>query len=195
MSVGSAIKEIERAMDKRIDRIASFRAIVTAVDGSRISIKRVGAATADTAYYASCSRFLLAVNDEVLCVMLGKQPVIVDRIGRAAAAVPTFTVQAAAGATASAASSTGNDSSGFIQLVPGGAGLATGIQLRMSFAVARPSTSFRVHLQAASSAARARPDVGPTGRATDKWDLTTDTILTGGSTYQWFYNIEQYSNT
>lgn len=106
---------------------------------------------------------------------------------------PTFTPLANAGATASATGSTGTDADGVIILVPNGAGLTTGAQLLITFGVTRPTGLFRVHLQAFSSAARARLDVGPTSRLTTSWTLTADTVLTAGSTYQWFYNVKQYA--
>lgn len=193
MSIESAIKEIERAMDKRIDQAASFRGIVTAVDGSRITIRRVGATTADSAYYASCSRFLLAVNDEVLCVMLGKQPVVIDVISRSAAATPTFTALTAAGSTAVTTSSAGDDTSGAIQLVPSGAGITTGAILDITWSVAKPSASYSCQLTPGSGAARTLGIVlGTNARSTTVWQIATSVALTSGSTYVWHYHVRQY---
>lgn len=94
MSASDAVSIIKRYVSQRIEAAAPFRAVVTAVSGSLITIRRVGTTSADTLAYASCPRFSLAVNDEVLCVMLGKQPVIIERIGRTATLASTgvFTV-------------------------------------------------------------------------------------------------------
>lgn len=193
--VAAAVERIERAIAARVQRVAPFRAVVTAVDGGLIELRRVGATAAEARKYASCSRFLLAVNDEVLVASLNGEPVVIDRINRAAAAAPTFAALAAAGSTASTSGSEGDDESGIIQLVPGGTGITTGSFLDVQFATARPSSKFDVQLTPASSAARtAGATVGPTGRSTSKFSLTTGTALTSGSTYQWFYRTRQYGN-
>lgn len=193
MSIESAIKEIERAMDKRIDQAASFRGIVTAVDGSRITIRRVGATTADSAYYASCSRFLLAINDEVLCVMLGKQPVVIDRIGRSAAAAPTPSVLTAAGTTAATSLNHGDDTSGLILLTPNGTGIATGTVVQLDFAVARPSTDYTVMLTRLDLIA-GNPDFRFTGQTTTRFRIYSAIALTAGSQYAIGYHVRQDGN-
>lgn len=105
---------------------------------------------------------------------------------------PTIAVTAAAGSTATA-TITGHDEAGLIQLIPGGTGIATGEQLIISFALARPSSNYVIILQAVSSAARTiGTAVGPATRATGSWRIRTDSVLTSGSTYQWFYRLGQY---
>lgn len=194
MSVEAGVRSILTAISRQIQDVAAFRATVTAVDGSLITIRREGAATANTEKYASCTRFVLAVGDVVLCVPLGSKPVVIDVIRRAAAATPTYTAQTGAGTTAVTTNSTGTDSIGFIQLVPGGAGIASGAQVVITYAVTRPNLTYHVDLQPLSSAARAASaSVGPTSRAVGSFTLTSDIALTSGSTYQWTYRIEHYA--
>ena len=104
----------------------------------------------------------------------------------------TIAVQAAAGATATATIN-GNDETGLITIVPGGAGIAAGTLAVVSFAVTRRSTNFSILLQENSSAARTMGAlVGPTSRSVTGWQLRTDSALTSGSTYQWFYVVKDY---
>jgi hypothetical protein len=194
MSVEAGVRSILTAIGKQIQDVAAFRATVTAVDGSLITIRREGATTANTEQYASCTRFVLAVNDVVLCIPLGSKPVVIDVIRRAAAATPTFTAQTGAGTTAVTTNSTGRDDTGFIELIPGGAGIASGSQVLIAFAVTRPNASYHVDMQALTSGARAAgSNVGPTSRAVGSWTLTSDIPLTSGTTYRWTYRIEHYA--
>lgn len=102
---------------------------------------------------------------------------------------PSIAVQTAAGSTATA-TITGNDEEGIIVLVPGGAGIATGVQVIVTFGLARPGANFRVNIQPFSAAARtAGATVGPTNRSSSGWSLTTGTALSSGSTYQWLYSV------
>lgn len=111
---------------------------------------------------------------------------------RATGAAATITANANAGATASLTGSSGNDRLGEIVLVPGGAGLAAGVQVTVTFAAAMTDATFIVHLSPHSSAARAaNAVVGTTGRSTTKFDIIADSALTGGSTYTWFYTVEE----
>lgn len=193
--VETAVDRMLRVVGRRIERIRPFRAIVTEVDGGLVKVRPVTADTAGTAQIPSLSRFLIAVGDEVLVANVNGDWVVIDRINRSAAAAPTFTALAAAGSTASTSGSEGTDEDGFIQLVPNGTGITTGLILEVDFAVDRPSTKYRINLTPASSAARtAGATVGPTSRLTTKFSLTTGTALTAGSTYQWFYALKQYGN-
>lgn len=105
---------------------------------------------------------------------------------------PTYTLLAPAGTTATA-SITGNDVAGMIEVVPGGTGITTGSFVQINFGAAYPGSSFSISVTPASSAARALGGVvGPTGRNATDFDLATNTALTSGSTYQWFYQIIYY---
>lgn len=191
--VDAALARIEALIRRHLRTVAPFRAVVTAVDGGLIEIRRAGATTADERPYASIARASIVVGDEVLCANLNGEPVVLDRINRVAAATPTFAAQAGAGSTASTASSFGSDEHGMIQLVPGGTGITTGAQVVVTFAAARPDANYEVRIQPLSSAARALGQiVGPTSRSTGGWTLTTATALTSGSTYQWGYKVEQF---
>lgn len=191
--IDASIAEIKRVIAKRINRVAPFRAIVTAVDGSMIAIRRIGATTAEGRKVASCSRFVLNVGDEVLVATLNGEPVVIDRIRRSTHTPPTFTKQTGAGTTGVTTGSVGNDMVGMIQLVPGGTGIASGAQVVIAFAEALPNTNYIIQVQPASSAARtAGASVGPTGRTTGQWTLTADSALASGSTFQWFYERRMY---
>lgn len=194
MSVEAGVRSILTAISRQIQDVAAFRATVTAVDGSLITIRREGAATANTEKYASCTRFVLAVGDVVLCVPVGSKPVVIDVIRRASAATPTYTAQTGAGTTAVTTNSTGRDDIGFIELVPNGAGIASGIQVLIAFAVTKPNTSYHVDLQPLTSGSRAvAASVGPTSRNVGNWSVTSDVALTAGTTYRWTYRIEHYA--
>lgn len=82
MSVAAAIQRLQQLIEDRITGVAAFRAIVTGVSGGLVTIRRLDATTADTKAYASVAGFDVAVDDEVLCIPLGGQPVIVGRILR-----------------------------------------------------------------------------------------------------------------
>ena len=105
---------------------------------------------------------------------------------------PSFSVNANAGDTATR-SIAGTDVAGIIQIIPGGAGITTGVQATLTFANAYPGSSYAVVLWPASAAARSfGTDFGPTSRGSTSFDLTAGTALTSGSTYQWFYLIVYY---
>lgn len=193
MSAEAVVDRLLRVVNRRISRVAPFRAIVTEVDGGLVKVRPVTATTAGTQQYPSLARFTLAVNDEVLIANVNGDWVVIDRIRRTAYAAPTFTALAAAGSTASTASSEGDDEAGMIQLVPGGTGITTGTFLEVDFNVDKPDEKYAVHIQPLSSAARTvGASVGPTSRLTTKFSLTTGTALTSGSTYQWLYTIRGY---
>ena len=192
MSIHAAITQLSKMLAQEINAVACFRATVTAVDGGLITVQRPGAATADTQQYVSLTRFLLAVGDEVLCVRLNGQPVVVDAIRRSVAATPTIAALTAAGSTATA-SVAGDDTNGSITVNPAGAGIATGSIVDLTFAVAKPSTSYSLHLTPASGAARTLGlVVGRSARATTKVTISTAVALTSGSSYVWDYSIRMY---
>lgn len=87
MSVSAAIAKLDAFVDRRVAEVAPFRATVTAIGSGLVQIQRQGAATAGTQSYARCVGFNLAVNDEVLCVNLSGQPVVIAKIQRAAPAL------------------------------------------------------------------------------------------------------------
>ncbi len=195
MSAGQAVTVITQAIDRAVMRASAFRATVTAVDGSLIQVQREGASTAGTENYASCTRFLLAVGDVVLCIPVGGKPVVIDVIRRAAAVTPTFAAQAAAGSTAATTGSAGDDTSGTIILLPSGTGITTGTILRITFAVARPSATFSISLTNASADARAMSlsaVVSVGAKTTAKFDIATASALTTGLDYRLDYHIRQY---
>lgn len=193
MSVEAAVRAVISAVDRKIVGVSAFRATVTAVDGSLVQIRREGATTGNDEQYASCTRFLLAVGDVVLCIPLGLKPVVIDVIRRSASATPTFTALTAAGSTAVATSSAGDDTSGAIQLVPSGAGITTGAILDITWAVAKPSSSYSCQLTPGSTAARTLGMfLGTNARSTTVWQIATNVALTSGSTYVWHYHVRQY---
>lgn len=117
---------------------------------------------------------------------------ILDNHLRTNTTVPTYTLLAAAGATATAAIA-GTDVAGLIEVVPGGAGITTGSFVQINFGASYPGSSYSVVITPASSSARALGGVvGPTSRSTTDFDLATATALTSGSTYQWFYQVIYY---
>lgn len=193
MSVEAAVRAVISAVDRKIAGVSAFRATVTAVDGSLVQIRREGATTGNDEQYASCTRFLLAVGDVVLCIPLGLKPVVIDVIRRSAAASPTFTALTAAGSTAVTTNSAGDDTSGVIQLAPSGAGIAAGSILDITWAVAKPSALYSCQLTPGSSAARTLGMVlGTNSRSTTVWQIATSVALTSGSTYTWHYHVRQY---
>lgn len=84
MSAERAVEKIIAAINKRIAGIAPFRAVVSSLSAGKVLIIRQGAATADTQAYARLAGFDLAVNDEVLCVNLSGQAIVLGKIQRAA---------------------------------------------------------------------------------------------------------------
>ena len=106
---------------------------------------------------------------------------------------PTITALAAAGSTAAVTGIAGNGICGVFTLTPGGAGITTGGVVQITFAVARPDTSYALFLTPLSSAARTLGGViGPTNRTTTTVDLATQTALTSGSAYTWGWFIVGY---
>lgn len=102
---------------------------------------------------------------------------------------PTAVAQTNAGTTATASITEGNDRNGVVRVTPGGAGIASGTQVQITFAVARADASYTVHVN--------RTDVGagtfdfrPTGRTTTRWNLWVATALTSGTAYDIFYTVE-----
>lgn len=84
MSVELAVRTLLDRVDKRIAPVKPFRAIVTSVSGGLVGIRRPEAASGGTALHAKIAGFGVAVGDEVLCVNLGKFPIIIGKIQRVA---------------------------------------------------------------------------------------------------------------
>lgn len=102
---------------------------------------------------------------------------------------PTAVAQTNAGTTATASITEGNDRNGVVRVTPGGAGIASGTQVQITFAVAHADAQYTVHLT--------RTDVGAgtfdfraTGRTTTRWNLWAATALTSGTPYDIFYTVE-----
>lgn len=102
---------------------------------------------------------------------------------------PSVTAQAGAGSTA-VVSVDGNDTTGVITITPGGAGIAAGNLVILTFATARPNTSYTVVTTPSSTAARAlTTPLARSARNTGSVTLANATALTSGSTYTWDYLI------
>lgn len=98
---------------------------------------------------------------------------------------PTVVAAAAAGDTATITELTGSDLAFFFRVTPGGAGIATGSFLSVTFAQPRVSANFLVFVTPHSSAARAHTGkVGPTARSGTGFQLATGAALTSGQAYQ-----------
>jgi hypothetical protein len=108
---------------------------------------------------------------------------------------PAFAALANAGSTATVANSVGNDTAGKIELTPGGAGIAAGAVVTVTFNQARPDTNYIVLLQAANPGAAALvvPLPRPASLSTTAWTLTRETTaLVSGTTYQWNYWVVEF---
>lgn len=102
---------------------------------------------------------------------------------------PTVTALAGAGTTATVSVS-GNDTFGTVTIVPGGTGIAAGSVVELNFAVARPTTDYRVLVTESSASAGAlTTPFRRAARATDKVTFGNTTALTSGSTYTFDYLI------
>lgn len=187
------------AVQTLLDRIAEadaerapFRATVTAVDGHLVQIQRDGESAGTAEQYPSLSRYVLNVGDVVLCLPLGGKPVVLDVIQRAHAASPTIAANANAGTTG-AATISGRDDAMQIQVIPGGTGIAAGVQCTVTFAAPMATSSYLVLVTPNSSAARTLGGVvGPISRGTTSFDFDSNAALTSGSTYQWLIFTKQY---
>lgn len=183
---------LNRLIDRRVSRVAPFRAVVTDVDGDLIEIRRIEATSPESRKVASCGHIVLQVDDEVLCVNINGEPVVVNRIGRAVAATPTYTLAAAAGNTATALI-VGDDRHGVLQITPGGTGITTGSLITITFAHAFATANLAFVMTPASSAARSLGMVlGTSTKTTTTILIATSVALTSGSTYQWNYQNEEH---
>lgn len=192
MSLDAALNKLDAVIARRLERVACFRAVVTAVDGGLISLRRVGATTADSQTYPSLARLRLVVDDEVLVARLNGAPVVIDRINRSAAATPSLALGAAAGATATGLI-TGSDRSGLLQITPSGAGIAAGSLATITFARALGSANLAFVMTPASSAARSLGMVlGTSTKTATSVLIATSVALTAGSNYQWNYIAEEH---
>ena len=192
MSLDAALNKLDAVIARRLEHVGCFRAIVTAIDGGLISLRRVGATTADSQKYPSLARLRLVVDDEVLVAQINGAPVVVDRINRSAAATPSLTLGAAAGSTAPGLI-TGSDRSGVLQITPGGTGITTGSLATITFARTLGAANIAFVMTPASSAARTLGMVlGTSTKTTTTILISTSVALTSGSNYQWNYIMEEH---
>ncbi len=84
---------IEKMVDKRVERVSAFRAVVKAVGTGVVTIRRVSASADDVEEYARVAGFQLQVNDEVLCQPIAGKPVVIGRLQRGAITDLDLTVQ------------------------------------------------------------------------------------------------------
>jgi hypothetical protein len=155
-----------------------------------------GATTADKLQFARDSsgtgafvELVNATDAQTIAAKTLTSPTIASQLDTSGTS-PTLAALAAAGSTAAITGQVGNDTSGTFTLTPGGAGIAAGEIITITFAAARPDTNFSVFLTPHSAAARTLPThIGPSNRATTSVGLTTSTALTSGSAYIWGYLI------
>ena len=201
MSVAAAIQRLQQFIEDRVNDVAPFRATVTSVSGGLVGIKRQGATTADTRTYARTAGIAVAVNDEVLCVPLSGQPVIIARLQRSAPALlpveapiefqganPTVTAGANAGTGASVSSSTGSDAAMRVVLDTG-TGAAIGTLLTVTFSQDRGSSTYIVTFGAGDHDAAdvIAAGISITNRASTGFDVLTWNTAPASSTNFVFY--------
>ena len=192
MSLDAALNKLDAVIARRLEHVGCFRAIVTAIDGGLISLRRVGATTADSQKYPSLGRLRLVVDDDVLVAQINGAPVVVDRINRDAAATPALSLAAAAGSTATG-SIVGSDRSGVLQITPNGTGIAAGSLATITFARPLGSANLAFVMTPASSAARSLGMVlGTSTKTATSVLIATSVALTAGSNYQWNYIAEEH---
>ena len=113
-----------------------------------------------------------------------------SRSYRTSGGTPSISAGAAAGSTATASIVSGNDSSGVLQVVPSGTGIAAGAIFTLTFNQNRSNSNYAVILAPGSAAARTLGlHLGASSRSTTATTVTTATALTSGQTYQWHYWI------
>lgn len=79
-----AVKKLYQYVDAQVADVRAFRAIVTGQSSGMVQIRRIHAASGETALRARVIGFNLATNDEVLCLpMPDGIPVVVGRLQRA----------------------------------------------------------------------------------------------------------------
>lgn len=272
----SLVAKLVDTVDRRLQPLAPFQATVVAVSSGKVQILPQWATTAADALYARVASFVLAVDDVVLCINLGKQPVVIGKIQnsapalysldaplalssgvlvlsgsgspegavtaavgsiylrtngaagtiiyekatgsgntgwlvvgnlylplaggtltgdltlgrhlRAGGSAPAIAANANLGSTGVASITEGNDTSGIIQLVPGGTGIASGVQATITWNVAFTGSSYGFVMWPHSSAAAAlAAQLRPVSRSSTTMDLTVATALITGTTYQWDY--------
>lgn len=94
--IDTVMERMDQLLTRRIDEVRPFRATVASVSGGMVTIKRPGVTTAETELRARVVGYDLAVNDEVLCVVVNGKPVVVGQVQRAAPTaadyVPPFAI-------------------------------------------------------------------------------------------------------
>lgn len=78
----SAIQRITRTIDKRVNGVSPFRAIVVGTSGNLTTIKRLTSATADAEQYAKTTADTFTAGDEVICLPMNGKPVIIGKVRR-----------------------------------------------------------------------------------------------------------------
>lgn len=84
--IDTVMERLDQMVTKRVSDIAPFRATVASVSGGMVTIQRPGITTAETELRARVVGYDLAVNDEVLCVVVNGKPVVIGQVQRASPA-------------------------------------------------------------------------------------------------------------
>ncbi len=132
---------------------------------------------------------VLWVKKSPISVATGWVPAGGDRLTTSGSA-PAFTALTALGTTGSTAGSMGNDTSGQIQVMPGGTGIASGSFITITFATARPDANYDVWFSYQSTAARAiAGNIGIVSRFTTGFSIQSPIALNTGGTYFFGYLV------
>lgn len=192
--MGVAAKAIHDAITERLSRVVPQRATVQSIGGGRVTVRRLIATQDDATAYARLvvpSKYL--AGDDVLLLPLGGEPVVIGRIQNAAPATPTISVNTAVAGSGAAATITGSDRLGEIEITTGASGLASGTLCTVTFARPRPDTNFAIWPQPSTNAS---DDLGgryhPTSRTVNGWSLNLRVAPSPSSVYRFFYRVEEY---
>lgn len=91
-SISSSLANMEAWIDHKIADVYAFRATVSSVSGRLVAIQKQDEEEAGDEEYAICSGFDVAVSDEVLCVNIAGEPVIIGKIDAANPSVYTLSI-------------------------------------------------------------------------------------------------------
>lgn len=79
----AAMKRLEQMISDRLDAERPFRAVVASVDASgMVTITRLTATTAETQLRAVITTETLVEGDEVLCLPVSGEPVVIGKVHR-----------------------------------------------------------------------------------------------------------------
>lgn len=93
-ALDALLARLDALVAKRVAQVEPFRAVVKSVTGGGlVTIRRVESAADDAEEYARVAGFTLAVNDEVVCILVAGKPVVVGRLQRTAISDLDLTVQ------------------------------------------------------------------------------------------------------